>query len=133
MENNIRINPETGEELKRGFRKITIEFSGLKETINMPGWYSNNSNNGIHSKEDMKVSDRVINKLKAKKENLMLPNDIKKTRKKLNLTQFEAGQIVGGGPRAFQKYEKGDVLPSKAVSNLLTILDQKPDMIKLLK
>ena len=133
MENNTRINPETGEELKRGFRKITIEFSGLKETINMPGWYSNNSNNGIHSKEDMKVSDRVINKLKAKKENLMLPNDIKKTRKKLNLTQFEAGQIVGGGPRAFQKYEKGDVLPSKAVSNLLTILDKKPDMIKLLK
>jgi len=32
--------------------------------------------------------------------------------------------LVGGGPRAFQKYESGDLLPSHAISSPLVLLDQ---------
>ena len=53
-------------------------------------------------------------------------------RKKLHLSQEEAGVRIGGGPRAFQKYESGDVLPSRAISNLLTILAEEPSMLNLL-
>jgi DNA-binding transcriptional regulator YiaG len=35
-------------------------------------------------------------------------DDIRRIRERLGLTQVEAGEVLGGGPRAFQKYESGD-------------------------
>ena len=44
-------------------------------------------------------------------------------RKKLGLTQAEAGVIIGGGKRAFQaKEESGRTLPSDAAVGLIEIL-----------
>ena len=63
----------------------------------------------------MKVSDRVLNRLKARTEGLLEPEEIRRIRKKLGLTQEEAGELIGGGPRAFQKYETGDLLPSRGI------------------
>jgi HTH-type transcriptional regulator/antitoxin MqsA len=74
----------------------------------------------------MKVSDRALNRLKAQSEGLLEPQEIKRIRKKLSLTQTEAGELIGGGPRAFQKYENGDLLPSRAISSALRLLDADP-------
>ena len=129
---SIKIDPVTGKKLRRGVRVITIDYSGLKEKIAMPGWYAGRGDEGYHSKTDLKIYDRALNKLKAKHDNLLLPEQIRETRKLLKLTQVEAGELIGGGIRAFQKYESGDGLPSKAVSNLLVILAKKPELIKLI-
>ncbi|EAQ04633.1 hypothetical protein OB2597_05105 [Pseudooceanicola batsensis HTCC2597] len=51
----------------------------------------------------------------------------------MRLTQSEAGNIVGGGPRAFQKYEKGVMPPSDAAVGLLEILKDDPGKIEILK
>lgn len=130
---NTKICPDTGKVLERGYRKIVLEYKGLKKEVNMPGWYAEGCDEGIHSSQDMKVSDRALTELKAQSENILLSNQIKEIRKNLNLTQLEAGLIIGGGPRAFQKYEAGDLLPSKAVSNLLLVLSKYPEAIKELK
>ena len=58
-----------------------------------------------------------------------LPEDIRRIRLKLGLTQEEAGQRIGGGRRAFSKYESGAVQPSAAVTNFLDILDRNPHLI----
>ena len=42
----------------------------------------------------------------------MTPEEIKGLRLSLGLTQVEAGELLGGGPRAFTKYEAGTVKPS---------------------
>lgn len=60
----------------------------------------------------MKASDRALNRMKAQTEGLLFPEEIRRIRKKLHLTQEAAGQIIGGGPRAFQKYESGELLPA---------------------
>jgi len=44
-----------------------------------------------------------------------------------------AGEIIGGGPRAFQKYEAGDLLPSRAISSALTLLDHNPEGLTILR
>ena len=49
-----------------------------------------------------------LNRLKARTEGLLEPEEIRRIRKKLGLTQAAAGELIGGGPRAFQKYETGD-------------------------
>ena len=59
----------------------------------------------------------------------LTPADIRRIRLQLDLTQEEAGKRIGGGPRAFSKYEKGEVQPSAAIENLLRILDADPGQI----
>lgn len=130
---NTRICPETGAELSRGVRQETLTYKGFTTTFEMPGWYPEGSDEGIHNGEDMKISDRALNRLKAQAAALLLPEEIRKIRKALHLTQGQAGVLIGGGPSAFQKYEAGDLLPSKALCNLLRILSQLPNAMEILK
>lgn len=128
------ICPETGRPMKRGERSLTLTYKDQSITVVMPGWYSSDSSaEGLHSNDDMKVSDRALNLLKARVEKLLEPQEIKRIRKKLGLTQVEAGELLGGGPRAFQKYESGDALPSRAICTALRLLDKDPAGLKVLR
>jgi HTH-type transcriptional regulator/antitoxin MqsA len=119
--------------MHRGVRPMTLTYKDESITFDMPGWYCDQSEEGIHTGADMKVSDRVLNRLKARSEGLLEPEEIRRIRKKLKLTQEAAGQIIGGGPRAFQKYESGDLLPSRAISSALILLDHDPKTLAVLK
>ena len=125
--------PDTGAPMYRGVRPMTLTYKGESLTFDMPGWYCDKSEESIHTGEDMKISDRMLNLLKARSEGLLEPGEIRRIRKRLHLTQEEAGLLIGGGPRAFQKYESGDLLPSRAVSNALILLDNDPGALSVLK
>jgi HTH-type transcriptional regulator/antitoxin MqsA len=117
----------------RGVRPMTLTYKGESMTFDMPGWYCEQSEESIHTGADMKVSDRQLNLLKARSEGLLEPEEIRRIRKKLHLSQEAAGLLIGGGPRAFQKYESGDTLPSRAVSSALVLLDYNPEALAVLK
>ncbi|MSM38431.1 MAG: YgiT-type zinc finger protein [Geobacter sp.] len=125
--------PETGAPMYRGVRPMTLTFKSKSITFDMPGWYCDRSEESIHTGEDMKVSDRMLNLLKARSEGLLEPEGIRRIRKKLHLSQEAAGLLIGGGPRAFQKYESGDLLPSRAVCSALVLLDHDPSALSVLK
>jgi HTH-type transcriptional regulator/antitoxin MqsA len=127
------ICPETGAPMYRGVRPMTLTYKGESLTFDMPGWYCDKSEESIHTGEDMKISDRKLNLLKARSEKLLEPEEIRRIRKKLHLSQEEAGLLIGGGPRAFQKYESGDLLPSRAVSSALILLNHDPVALSVLK
>ena len=59
--------------------------------------------------------------------------EIRTIRETLGLTQAEAGEIIGGGPRAFTKYEAGTVKPAASVINLLKLLEADPSGIQTLR
>jgi HTH-type transcriptional regulator/antitoxin MqsA len=123
----------TGAPMRRDVRPLTLSYKGESITFDMPGWYSDSSDESTHTGADMRVSDRMLNRLKARTEGLLEPEEIRRIRKKLGLTQADAGQIIGGGPRAFQKYETGDLLPSRAISSALVLLDHDPGALTVLK
>jgi len=125
--------PETGAPMYRGMRPMTITYKGETATFEMPGWYCDESLESIHTGEDLKVSDRMLNRLKATHEGLLIPEEIRRIRKRLHLSQEAAGLVIGGGPRAFQKYESGDLLPSRAISNALVLLDRDPEALSVLR
>src|ERR1700730_15355503 len=60
------------------------------------------------------------------------PDDIRRIRESLGLTQAEAGELLGGGPRAFTKYENGAIKPAAAVVSLLRLLEDNPQALKTL-
>jgi HTH-type transcriptional regulator / antitoxin MqsA len=119
--------------MRRDVRPMTVTYKGRSLTFDMPGWYCAASDESIHTGPDMKISDRALNRLKAMAEGLPGPEEIRSIRKKLALTQQEAGEILGGGPRAFQKYEAGDLLPSQAIGGLLAVLDSDPSALTVLR
>ncbi len=126
------VDPETGAPLHRGVRPLTLTYKGQSITVDMPGWYGDRPHDGIFDSEDMKISDRALNRLKARAEGLFEPEAIRNIRKKLGLTQEAAGEVIGGGPRAFQRYESGDLLPSRAISSALALLDHDPAALTVL-
>ena len=63
----------------------------------------------------------------------MAPEEIRAIRKQLGLSQAEAGELLGGGPRAFTKYEAGAVKPAAAVVTLLHLLERDPTTIRQLQ
>jgi HTH-type transcriptional regulator/antitoxin MqsA len=54
--------------MHRGARPMTLRYKDARTTFDMPGWYCDASDESIHTGEDMKVSDRALNVLKAAKE-----------------------------------------------------------------
>ena len=59
--------------------------------------------------------------------NKIFPEEIRKIRQFLGLSQAEAGDQLGGGPSAFAKYEKGSVKPSAALVKMLRFLRKRPE------
>jgi HTH-type transcriptional regulator / antitoxin MqsA len=125
--------PKTGTPMYRAVHPLTLTYKDESVTFDMPGWYCDASDEAIHTGADMKVSDRMLNRLKARAEGLLAPEEIRRIRKKLGLTQEQAGELIGGGPRAFQKYETGDLLPSRAISSALVLLDHDPAALNVLR
>lgn len=125
--------PKTGQPMFRDVRPMTVTYKGRQATFGMPGWYCDASDESIHTGEDMKVSDRALNRLKAQVEGLLEPETVRRIRKRLHLTQKDAGRLIGGGPNAFQKYESGDVVVSHAVTSALLLLDRDPSGLSVLK
>ena len=131
-----RICPVSGHTMTRGSRPVTVTYAGLSTTFDMDGWYcdaGDECDEGIHAGPDMKAWDRALNRLKARAEGLPGPEAVRRIRKRLKLTQKEAGRIVGGGPNAFQKYESGDVLVGRGIASALLLLERDPSGLDILR
>jgi HTH-type transcriptional regulator / antitoxin MqsA len=125
--------PETGKQMVRDTRPMELAYKGQSITIDMPGWYCNESGESVHTDEDLKVSDAALRDLRTQVEHLLKPEEVKRIRTKIGLTQREAGTLLGGGPNAFQKYEKDTITLSKPMSNLLRVLERHPEEVEELK
>lgn len=62
-------------------------------------------------------------------DNIPLGAEIAGMRKRFRLTQAQAGQLFGGGPVAFSKYEHDDIVPDDAMSNLLFLAIRHKDIV----
>ena len=55
--------------------------------------------------------------------------ELRDARKKLGLTQAQAGILFGGGASAFSEYERGKTQPHKSTVRLLRLLDKHPELL----
>ena len=124
------VAPETGETLRRGVRPFLVTYKGKSVTVELPGYYPENGDEGVHVGDDMAVSDAALRALKEELEGIPSPATIRRVREKLKLSQREAGGLLKVGENAFDKYERGVVEPSGPTSQLLRLLDQHPELIE---
>lgn len=107
-----------------------IEYKGYSTKVRLQGWWCRSCGEGILDGEALKTSERAFLDLKVEVDGLLRPEEIAAIRKRLRLSQRRAGEVLGGGPRAFQKYESGQVMVSAAMSNLLRLLDADPKRLQ---
>jgi HTH-type transcriptional regulator/antitoxin MqsA len=124
------IHPVTGKVLRRGIRRETIRYRGLERVIDQPGWWPDDDSDGVLVGPDLRVGDEALREMKAELADLPQPDEIRRIRTRLKLSQRRAGELLGGGPRAFQKYESGEVVVSRPMANLLLLLDRDPSRLK---
>jgi HTH-type transcriptional regulator/antitoxin MqsA len=74
----------------------------------------------------LRDAQRIIDRFLTSKE-------IKAIRKSFGMTQEQFGELLGGGEKAFARYETGRILQSRPMDNLLYILKKCPDAITFLK
>jgi HTH-type transcriptional regulator/antitoxin MqsA len=119
--------------LKRKEITETFEYKGEKFKIpNYVIFECGTCDESIVDRDTLKTSEKTIRDFQRRVDGLLTSNEIKKIRKAYGFTQEAIGKLLGGGAKAFARYETGKVSQSKAMDNLLRIIDAIPDALDVL-
>jgi len=125
-----KVHPLTGETLARDVRPFTVTWAGRSLSVDLAGWYPEGEGDSLHVGRDMELADEALRTLKEAAGDTIRPANVRAIRLRLKLSQRKAGEVLGGGPRAFQKYESGEVSVSRPMAQLLRLLDRDPARLK---
>ena len=82
--------------------------------------------------ETSKRNEKIIRDFHRKIDGLLTSSEIVIIRTSLGFTQKAFGELLGGGPKAFAKYESCVLTQSRAMDNLIRIVDAVPRSIEFL-
>lgn len=119
----------TDGKLIQGVRSLSFSYKGNSIKIDQPGQYCNSCDEGIVNGSDIKSTEKALHNFRAKIDGLLTTDEIRHIRSKLNLTQQQAAVFFGGGTNAFSRYERGEVRQTKALDQLLRLLDSHPELL----
>jgi HTH-type transcriptional regulator/antitoxin MqsA len=122
--------PECGGEMRFEKRTDQVEYQGKTRSLKILGWWCSNCDEAIFSGEALREREVAFLELKAEVDGVLGPKKVAEIREKLGLSQRKAGQLLGGGPRAFQKYEAGTQAVSVPMSLLLQLLANDPKRLR---
>lgn len=125
--------PECGGKMRWETRDDSVEYKGHRKAFSTTAWWCESCDEAIIDGPALQIAERAFVELRAEVDQILLPEEVSEVRKKLNISQREAGRILGGGPRAFQKYESGQVPVSEPMKNLLVLLRNDPRRLKELR
>lgn len=123
-----RIHPQTGQPLRRDVRAMTVRVGPFAEDVMVGGWYPQGEGDAIHTGADLAGFEEVRARLRNR-----YAAYLRESRKRWRLTQEQAGRLIGGGKRAFQKYETGKALPTEAAVGLIELLNADAANLERLK
>ena len=107
-------------------RSDTVEYKGHTAKVRVKGHWCKKCDEAVFEGGALKKRERAFLALRAEVEGVLGPRDVAVIRERLKLSQRRAGEVLGGGPRAFQKYESGEQQVSVPMANLLRLLKKDP-------
>lgn len=121
--------PECGGEMRYEKHADEVSYQGHTRKLKTLGWWCGKCGESIVEGEALRASERAFLELKAEVDGVLGPSEVAAVREKIGLSQRKAGELLGGGPRAFQKYEAGAQAVSVPMSHLLTVLANDPSRL----
>ena len=125
--------PDCGHAMTYETRDDHVEYRGERRTFKTTAWWCSKCQESIQDGSALKAAERAFVELRAEVDAILLPEQVTEVREQLGISQREAGRLLGGGPRAFQKYESGKVPVSEPMKNLLILLRNDPGRLAELK
>ena len=111
-----------------------FEYKGQSITIpNYIAYECSECGETIVDNATLKKSGKILKDFQRKVDGLLTGKQIKAIRLKLDLTQEQLADIIGGGLKSVARYETGQVCQSKGMDNLLRILDAYPHTLKVIQ
>ncbi len=132
MAKNIRCH-SCGGKMVRDVRADTVTYKGKSVAVEQPGGYCTKCDEVVLDGPDAGIAEATFVRLKADVDGILTPREVRAIREKLGISQREAGRILGGGPRSFQKYESGTDWVTRSMTNLLRLLDADPRRLREIK
>ena len=118
--------PECGGVTVLETRLDTVEYKGQTAAVRVKGHWCLKCAEAVLEGAALMKREQAFLALRAKVEGVLGPKDVAAIRARLKLSQRRAGEVLGGGPRAFQKYESGEQQVSVPMANLLRLLEKDP-------
>jgi HTH-type transcriptional regulator/antitoxin MqsA len=120
-----------GTVLERGVRDVAGNIGGVPYFVKqVSGWHCPACGEIEFAQDDdsaLRVNAAIrAASAKAREERARA---LRGARKKLKLSQAEAGRLFGGGASAFSEYERGKTQPHKSTVLLLRLLDRHPELL----
>lgn len=111
-------------------RSTPVRYKGVSTDSELSAWWPKKGDNAVVKADEALKHDKIYQALRDYVDTVSSAASIRKFRESLNLTQKQAGELLGGGPNAFQKYESGEVELSRPMFNLLRLLANYPERLK---
>jgi HTH-type transcriptional regulator / antitoxin MqsA len=108
----------------------TVTYKAHSQSIELPGFWCKHCGEAVLEGEALARKEMAYFELRARVEQVLGPREVATIREQLKLSQRRAGQLLGGGPRAFQKYESGEQAVSVPMTNLLRLLAKDPRRLR---
>jgi HTH-type transcriptional regulator/antitoxin MqsA len=118
--------PECGGPAVFETRTDSVEYKGRKAPVRISGHWCRSCGEAVLEGDALAKREQAFLDLRAKVEGVLSPRQVAHIRERLKLSQRRAGELLGGGPRAFQKYESGGQQVSVPMANLLRLLEKDP-------
>ena len=122
--------PECSGEMRYEKRADEVSYLGHKRKLKTLAWWCAKCGEGILEGMALREREKAFLELKAEVDGVLGPDEIAAARKAIGLSQRKAGELLGGGPRSFQKYEAGKQAASVPMSRLLTLLSNDPKRLR---
>ncbi len=117
--------PVCGEHIVRESRDILLSYNDKETTIEQPGQYCISCGESFLNPSDLAVTRKQRIDFQREVDHLLKSDEIREIRKKMNLSQRKAGNIFGGEPMAFSKYERGIVKQTRSMDVLMMLISKK--------
>lgn len=122
--------PACGQKMTHETRKDLVSYKEHEAAVRVLGDFCDHCGEAIFGAHALEVREKAFLELRARVEGVLGPSEVAAIRAKLKLSQRRAGELLGGGPRAFQKYESGEQQVSVPMANLLRLLARDPRRLR---
>jgi len=126
-------SPESGRPMVRGEKLVTLTVDGKRFEYRQPGWWCSLDDPEDHDGQLVDDDNLVAEMARRTAEALARgepfpPVLIRAIRVRCGLSQRDAGELFGTGEKSFEKYEAGQIPPSKPTQRLLRLAMERPDL-----
>ncbi len=121
---------ECGSVMRWETRPDEVRYHDRARTVALTAWWCAACGEAVLEGPEAMERDRVFQELRAEVDGVLSPAQVRAARESLRLSAAQAAKLLGGGAKAFYKYERGETPPSVAMSNLLRLLMRHPELLK---